>query len=237
MIFWMMVRAWPGFSSSHSASLSAIRLSSGWRTSERDELVLGLRAELGIGQLDRDDRGQPLAHVVAGEADLLALHHARLVGIIVERAGQRGAEGGEMGAAVALGDVVGEAEDLLVIAVVPFERDLDADVVALAGDRDRIGDQRRLGAVEIADEGGDAAFVIELDLLLLLVAGVGEDQADARIEEGELAEAMLERVEVELDDLERLGRGQEGDLGALLAGRRGPTTFSGASASPWRKRI
>ena len=108
MIFWMMVRAWPGFSSSHSAILSAIRLSSGWRTSEETSLSLVWRAELGIGQLDRDDRGQPLAHVLAGEAHLLALHHAGLLGIIVERAGQRRAEGGEMGAAVALRDVVGE---------------------------------------------------------------------------------------------------------------------------------
>src|SRR3712207_7438400 len=32
MIFWMIVRAWAGFSSSHSASLSAIRLWSGWGT-------------------------------------------------------------------------------------------------------------------------------------------------------------------------------------------------------------
>ena len=77
-----------------------------------------------------------------------------------------------------------------------------------------------LGAVEIADEGGDAALIIELDALLLLVPRVGEDQADARIEEGELAEAVLERVEVELGDLERVGRGQEGDPGALLARRR-----------------
>ena len=78
-----------------------------------------------------------------------------------------------------------------------------------------------LGAVEIADEGGDAALVIKLDALLLLVPRVGEDQPHARIEEGELAEAVLELVEIEFDDLERLGRGQEGDLRALLAGGRG----------------
>src|SRR3954466_12948642 len=101
-----------------------------------------------------------------------------------------------MRAAVALRDVVGEAERLLVIAVVPLERDLDADIVALAGDRDGIGDQRRLGAVEIADEGGDAALIVKLDLLLLLVPGVDEDQPDSRIEESELAEAVLERVPV-----------------------------------------
>ena len=55
----------------------------------------------------------------------------------------------------------------------------------------------------------------------LLVARIGEDQANARVEEGELAVAVLELLEVELDDLERVGAGQEGDPGALLAlGRR-----------------
>jgi hypothetical protein len=66
---------------------------------------------------------------------------------------------------------------------------------------------------------------------------VGEDHSDAGVQEGELAVAMLELVEVELDDLEGLRAGQEGDARALLALGRGPTTFSGASASPWRKRM
>ena len=70
-----------------------------------------------------------------------------------------------MRAAVALRDVVGKAEDLLVIAVVPLQRDLDANVVALPRDRDRIRNQRRLGAVEIFHEGRDAALVMHLDFL------------------------------------------------------------------------
>ena len=94
---------------------------------------------------------------------------------------------------------------MLVIAVVPFERDVDADLVALAVDGDRVGDQRGLGAVEIFDEGGDAALVIELDLARLVVARVGQDQPDARVEEGELAEAVLEPLEIEFDDLEGVG--------------------------------
>jgi hypothetical protein len=57
----------------------------------------------------------------------------------VQGAGQRRAERGQVGAAVALRDVVGEAEDLLVIAVVPLQRDVDADLVALAGDGERLG--------------------------------------------------------------------------------------------------
>jgi hypothetical protein len=47
--FWITVRAWAGFSSSHSASLSAIRLSSGWRTSLLTSLSLVCELNLGSG--------------------------------------------------------------------------------------------------------------------------------------------------------------------------------------------
>ncbi len=79
-----------------------------------------------------------------------------------------------MGAAVALGDVVGEGQDIFVIAVVPFERDVDADAVANRRNGDRVGEQRGLGAVEIADERADAAFIVKLMFDPLLVARVGE---------------------------------------------------------------
>jgi hypothetical protein len=129
--------------------LSAIRLSSGWRTSEETSLSLVCELNFGSGSLTETIRRQPLAHVVARQAHLLPLQDAALLRIIVERAGERGAEGGKVGAAVALRDVVGEAEDLLVIAVVPFERDVDADILALPGDGNRLGNERSLGAVEI----------------------------------------------------------------------------------------
>ena len=55
----------------------------------------------------------------------------------------------------------------------------------------------------------------------LLVAGIGEDQPDAGIEEGKLAVAMLEPLEIKFGDLERVGARQEGDPRALLPlGRR-----------------
>jgi hypothetical protein len=52
-------------------------------------------------------------------------------GIAVDLARQRAAEAGQMGAAVALRDVVGEAEHVLVVAVVPPHRDFDIDAVLL----------------------------------------------------------------------------------------------------------
>ena len=41
-----------------------------------DQLVLGLRPKLGIGQLDRHDGGKALAHVVARQLHLFLLHRA-----------------------------------------------------------------------------------------------------------------------------------------------------------------
>ena len=189
------------------------------------ELRLRLAFELRLVELHRDDRRQAFAHVLAGQRDLLALQHARFLGVIVDRAGQRRAKRRHVRPAVALRDVVGERQDVLVITVVPFERDVDADAVAHRRDGDRLREQGSFRAVEIFDEGGDPALVIKLVLDALLVPSIGEDQADARIQEGELAEAMLEPLEVEFDDLEGLRARQERDLGALLAVRRRADDF------------
>ena len=53
------------------------------------ELGLGLALELRLGQLDADDRRQPLAHVVAGEVGVVVLEDRVLARVVVERAGQR----------------------------------------------------------------------------------------------------------------------------------------------------
>ena len=121
-----------------------------------------------------------------------------------------------MRAAVALRDVVGEDQHVLVIAVVPPQRDLDRHAVALAPHQQRLVDQRGLGAVEIAHEGFEPAFVEQLLAPHLGMARVGQDDADAGIEEGQFAQPMLDRAVVELDHGEGLGRGQEGDFGAAL---------------------
>ena len=127
-----------------------------------------------------------------------------------------------MRAAIALRDVVGEREDVLVIAVVPFQRDIDADVAAFAVDRHRRCNQRRLRLVEILDECRDPAFVKQLDGLFLGVPRIGQMQPDAGIEERQLAKAMLQFAEIELDDLEGGGRWQKRHPCAALALRRRP---------------
>ena len=56
-------------------------------------------------------------------------------------------------------------------------------------------DQRRLRAVEIAHELAHAALVAELDLLDLGVPPVGQRDPDARVQERELPQAVLQRLE------------------------------------------
>ncbi len=102
------------------------------------------------------------------------------------------------------------------IAVVPPQRDLDRDPVALAADGDRPVGQRRLGAVEIAHESDEAAFVKQLLALRLGATQIRQHDAHARIEEGEFAQTVLDRRIVEIDHRESLRRGGEGHLGAAL---------------------
>src|SRR5215472_4032711 len=129
------------------------------------------------------------------------------------------AEAGEMGAAVTLRNVIGEAQHVLVVAVVPPQRGLHPDAVALRAHHDRGRHDRLLVAIEIFDELLDAAIVVHLLALLDRMAHVREYDVDAGIEEGELAQAMLQRREIIFDVLEGLAGRKERHLCAALARR------------------
>src|SRR5690606_30263645 len=187
----------------------------------RDQLVLRLRGELGLGNLHRQHGRQALAHVVAGRRDLRLLPELVLLDVLVDDPGHRRAQAREMGAAVALRNVVGEAEDLLVVGVVPWRGDADADgwaVVALvrAAQVQDVRVDRPLGAIDVLHEAAHAARAREV--LLLALALVDELDRDAVVEEGELAQALGEDLVVVLDVAEDLGIRQEMHLGAALVG-------------------
>ena len=103
------------------------------------------------------------------------------------------------------------------VGIVPPHGQLDRCAVALAADEDGHIDQRLLRTVEISDECFEAALVVKLLHPFVGMTAVGEQDSDAGIQKRELAQAMLQRVVVEFDLGEGLGRGQEGDLGAGLA--------------------
>ncbi len=181
-----------------------------------DQLVFSLRGKFRIRDLDGEDCRQAFAAVVAGQRDFFLARDAAGFGIAGDLPGQRAAVARQMRAAVALRNVVGEAQHRLVIAVVPPHGAVDHDAFALGLDHDRLWNKRGLVAVEIFDEGLDAAFVAQLLALLDGMAHVGEHDGDAGIEESELAQPVLQRGEVELRHGEGLLRRQERHLGAAL---------------------
>ena len=66
-----------------------------------------------------------------------------------------------MGAAVALGNVVGIAKYCFLVRVVPLQRQFNRDAVALSLHIKGCWVQSVLFAVEMLDEGGNATFVFE----------------------------------------------------------------------------
>ena len=77
--------------------------------------------------------------------------------------------------------------------------------------------QRALVLVEMLDELGDAALVIELVRLFWLFAFVLDRDADALVEKGLLAQPLGKFVKTELVVVENLRVRLEGDLCAALS--------------------
>ena len=105
------------------------------RTSDETSLSLVCEENFGSGTLTESTQVRPSRQSSPVSVDLFRLASAGAFGIAGDLAGQRGAEAGEMRAAVALRDVVGEGQHVLVVAVVPPQRDFDGDAVALALDQ------------------------------------------------------------------------------------------------------
>ncbi len=188
----------------------------------RHQLVLGLRAELRLRHLHRQDAGQALAHVVAAGLDLGLLGQLVFLDVLVQHPRHRRAQAGDVRAAVLLRDVVGEREQAFVVAVVPLHRHLDAhrhlaDRVAAGVEDVRVQDV--LGLVDVLHEALDAAGEGEV----LLLAGALVDQLDAHavVQEGQFAQALRQHVVVEVDVEEDLLVRQEVHLGAAAVGRAG----------------
>ncbi len=190
-----------------------------------DQLVLGLAAELGLGHLHGQHAAQAFAHVVAADFDLGLLGQFVLLDVLADHARHGRAQARQVGAAVALRDVVGEAQHLLGVAVVPLHGDFDADLgagdAAVAFGRaaafgvEGRGMQHLLVGVDELHEAHDAAGAGEV--ILAAVALVLEADAHAVVQEGQFAQALGQDLVAELMVLREDFRvGQEVDLGAAL---------------------
>jgi hypothetical protein len=202
------------------------------------ELALGLALELRLRQLDADDGDQALAHIVAAQILLHVLEESELLADGVDGARERAVrKPGKMRAAVDGVDVVGEAEDGLGVAVVVLQRDVHLDAVARGLHHDRLVVENCLAAVEMLDELGDAAGVLELGAAWLAGLGIGgaligERDFEALVEEGHLAQSLGQGIVVELGDGEDRLVGQEMHLGsAPLAVSRHAQLAGGRTAA------
>jgi hypothetical protein len=164
--------------------------------------------------------------------DLGLLGDAALLDVVGQRAGERGAEAGQVGTAVLLRNVVGEAEHRFLVGVGPLHGTIDDDAVLFAGDRDHIGVQRGLQLGQVLDEAADAAFVLE-HVVLAIRALIDQFDLDAGVEEGQFAQALGQDVVVEFDVVvEAVTEGQKRTSVPRLSDAS--SCFSGYTGSPWR---
>ena len=181
-----------------------------------EELALGLTLELRLGDLDRDDREQPLEQVVARGLGLTVLLQPCLLGVLVHGAGVGAAEAREVHPAVAGGDHVGVAEQLGGVALGVDEADVHLHLVHLAAEAAGRRVEQLLALGQGAREAGHPALVVED--LLLVGALVGKLDAQAAGQVADLAHPAAHPAVVELEPLlEDAGVGHEVHPGPGLA--------------------
>ena len=93
------------------------------------QLGFGLSFELGIPQLDADNRHQSFAHILAGRILLQILQQIVGLRVGIDRARQRRFESGQVRPALVRVDVVGKGEDRLAVAVVVLHRHFNDDIL------------------------------------------------------------------------------------------------------------
>ena len=193
-----------------------------------DQLALEIAFELRAGDLHRDDGGKAFADVLARGRLLDLLPGAVLLAVLHHRAGERALEADQVRAAVDGVDVVGEREHLLVEAVVPLQRHVHLGAVDVPAHRDGRVEQHRLVLVQELHVGDDSAVVLEVVALVRPL--VAHQDAQARVEERELAHPVREHVEVEVGGLEHGGVGLEGDPGPAKRGAADRLHLPGGNA-------
>src|SRR5208282_3534901 len=105
------------------------------------------------------------------------------------------AQAGEMRAAVALWNVVGEALHRLDVGIVPLHRDLDGDTVLLSGGVEDLRVEHGLAAIHVFNEPLDATGKGEV--LAFAVALIDELDLDTVVEERKFADTSRQDVVVE----------------------------------------
>ena len=159
---------------------------------------LGLSLELRLLHLHRYDSRKTLAEVVAVDVELQLGEHARILGVLLERTGQRTAEARQVRTALDGVDVIYIGVYVLRERIVVLHGHLHRDAVLLGVEVDDLLDDRRAArGVEVLDELLESLLRVEVvlaGLALLVGTLVVEVQADALVQERQLAQAVGQDV-------------------------------------------
>ena len=140
---------------------------------------------------------------------------------MIEAAGQRGPEAGQVRAAVFLRDIIGKTEDVFLVGIVPLHGQLDAGMLFIRLNINHGLMQRGLVAVQMPDKGADTALVFKR--VRLAATLIQQFDPNTGVQKGELAQAPGQDVVVKFKLPEHRLAGQKANLGAGLV--RGLTAF------------
>ena len=183
----------------------------------RNQLVFGLRRKLRIRRLNRQNAGQTLAHVFAGNGVFVFFEEVVFGNVVIDGAGQSAAETGQMRTAVFLRNVVGKAEHAFVVGIGPLQGNINLNVVLFAAESNDIFVQRRLGFVNMVNESRQTAFIMEVNLARFGTAVVNQPQINAGVQKSLFANGAFKRIEVEFGHGKGFGAGQKSYFGTVAA--------------------
>src|SRR5690606_5742976 len=133
----------------------------------------------------------------ARRRDLGLLLHILLIDVDVQGAGEGTAEAGQVCAAIALRNVVGEAVEVFLKSVVPLQRHFNTDaIIALFGEMKYPVDRILVG-IEVLNEGLQTAVILED--FFLAATQILERNLYARVQERQFPDALCQDLVVELD--------------------------------------
>src|SRR6185295_721531 len=148
-------------------------------------------------QLDTHDRNQALADVITRKDGVLFLQQIVLFRVLVDRSRQRRPKPGQVCSAIGVGDRVGEAKDLIRVAVVVLKNAVDENLVLLGAQNDGFRMDYLLIAAKLPNKLLDARWIRE-GFPLVLLPLIGEHDLNARIQEGQFTQPVREDFELKL---------------------------------------
>ncbi len=174
----------------------------------RDQLVFGLAGEFGIRHRHGNHRGEAFTGVITGRIGLFLLEQPFLFHIAVQSTGESRAETRQVSTTIPLGDVIGKAEQVFLVGIVPLHGHFHSDAIFFPVELEvEHLVQGRLVLVQVADEGTQTAVILEH--ILFAIALIQQVDTHPGVQEAQFPQAFGQNVIVKLDIGKRFRRRAE----------------------------